>query len=85
VFSDETKCDGCALHMLNITTLQTKYATLLDECDELQYRSSLLGACQTCLGLQTEITEENTMIASLEKASSVSASAPAQCAPYKGL
>jgi hypothetical protein len=43
VVSDETACDGCALHMSNITTLQTKYATLLDEHDELQSRSSLLG------------------------------------------
>jgi hypothetical protein len=31
VVSDETKCDECALHILNITTLQTKYATLLDD------------------------------------------------------
>jgi hypothetical protein len=31
--------------MSNITTLQTKYATLLDESDELQSRSSLLGVC----------------------------------------
>jgi hypothetical protein len=43
VVSDEIECDECALHMLNITTLQTKYATLLDERDELQSRSSLLG------------------------------------------
>jgi hypothetical protein len=35
VVSDETECDGCALHMLNIATLPTKYATLLDERDEL--------------------------------------------------
>jgi hypothetical protein len=35
VVCDETECDGCALHISNIATLQTKYATLLDECDEL--------------------------------------------------
>jgi hypothetical protein len=35
VVSDETGCDGCSLHMSNIDTLQTTYATLLDECDEL--------------------------------------------------
>jgi hypothetical protein len=29
--SDETECYGCALHISNITTLRTKYATLLDE------------------------------------------------------
>jgi hypothetical protein len=45
VVSDETGCDECALHISNITTLQTKYATLLDERDELRSRSSLLGAC----------------------------------------
>jgi alkylhydroperoxidase family enzyme len=32
--SDENECDECALHKLNITTLQTKYSTLLDERDE---------------------------------------------------
>jgi hypothetical protein len=51
VVSDETECDGCALHMSNITTLETKYTTLLDERDELQSRSCLLGVCTTCPGL----------------------------------
>jgi hypothetical protein len=41
VVSDETECDGCALHMSNIATLQTKYATLLHERDELRSRSRL--------------------------------------------
>jgi hypothetical protein len=36
VVSNETKCNACALHMSNFTTMQTKYATLLDECDELR-------------------------------------------------
>jgi hypothetical protein len=43
VVSDETDRNKCALHTSNITTLQTKYATLLDERDELRYKSSLLG------------------------------------------
>jgi hypothetical protein len=72
VVSVETKCDRCVLHMLNITTLQTKYATLLDERDELQYRSSLLGVCTTCPALQTEVAEKNARISLLEKASSMS-------------
>jgi hypothetical protein len=45
VVSDEIECDECALHMSNITTLQTKHATLLDEHDKLRSRSSLLGVC----------------------------------------
>jgi hypothetical protein len=50
VVSDETKCDECALHMSNTTTLKTKYATMLDERNELRSRSSLLGACTACPG-----------------------------------
>jgi hypothetical protein len=49
--SDETECDECSLHMSNITTLQIDYATLLDECDKLRSRSSLLGSCTVFLGL----------------------------------
>jgi chromosome segregation ATPase len=85
VVSDKTECDECALHMSNITTLQTKYATLLDERGELRSRSSLLGACAVCPGLQSELAETNARIALLEKASSVSAPAPAQCALYESL
>jgi hypothetical protein len=83
--SDETECDECALHMSNITTLQTKYSTLLDEHDELRSRSILLGACTICPGLQTELAERDARIALLEKASSVSAPAPTQCALCEGL
>jgi hypothetical protein len=76
VVSDETKCDECALHMSNITTLQTKYSTLLDERDELRSRPILLGACTVCPGLHSELAERYTRITLLEKASSVSAPAP---------
>jgi hypothetical protein len=83
--SDEIECDECTLHMSNITTLQTKYSTLLDEHDELRSRSILLGACIVCPGLQSELAERDAGIALLEKASSVSAPAPAQCALCEGL
>ena len=72
--SDETECDECTLHMSNITTLQTKYS-----------RSILLGACTICPGLQSELAERDARIALLEKASSVSAPAPTQCALCEGL
>jgi chromosome segregation ATPase len=72
--SDETECDECTLHMSNITTLQTKYS-----------RSILLGACTICPGLQSELAERDARIALLEKASSVSAPALAQCALCEGL
>jgi hypothetical protein len=54
---DETECDECALHISNNISLQTKYATLLDECDELRSRSILIGVCTTCPSLQTELVE----------------------------
>jgi hypothetical protein len=73
VVPDETECDECDLHMSNITTLQTKYPTLLVERDELRSRSSLLGACTVCPGLQTKLAERDVRIALLENASSVSA------------
>jgi hypothetical protein len=85
VVSNETECDECALHMSNITTLQSKYATLLDECNELRSRSSLLSVCNACLGLQTELVERNVRIALLENASLVSAPTPMQCALCEGL
>jgi hypothetical protein len=71
--------------MSNITTLQTKYATMLDECNELRSRSSLLGGCTACPSLQTELAERDTRIALLEKASLVCAPAPAQCVLCEGL
>jgi hypothetical protein len=39
-------------------------------------QSSLFGACTACPSLQTKLVEKNTRIASLEKASSVSAFVP---------
>jgi hypothetical protein len=76
VVSDEIECDGSALHMSNITTLQTKYAILLDEHDELTTRSSLLGACTDCPSLKAELAKRNTRITLIGKASSVSVSTP---------
>jgi hypothetical protein len=78
--SNETECDGYALHISNITTLYTKYATLRDERDVLRSRSSLLGVCKTRPGMHTELAEKNARISSLEKASSLSAFAIVQCA-----
>ena len=38
VVSDEAECNECAIHMSNLTDLQSKYVTLLDENDELKSR-----------------------------------------------
>jgi hypothetical protein len=67
--SDEVECDECALHMTNFSELQSKYAALLDENDELKARSSLLGARKSCSGLQSDLAEKNAKILALQKAS----------------
>jgi hypothetical protein len=51
IVSDESKCDACAVHMSNLATLQTKYASLLDELEEVKARPVLLGACKSNSGL----------------------------------
>jgi hypothetical protein len=70
--------------MSNLTDLQSKYVALLDENDELKSRSSLLGACKSCSGLQSELAEKNAKIFALEKASSDSTDV-AKCAHCKSL
>jgi hypothetical protein len=45
--SDEVECDNCAIHMSSLASLQSKYASLLDQNDELKSRSSFLGACKS--------------------------------------
>jgi hypothetical protein len=83
VVSDEVECDECAVHMSNLTDFQSKYVALLDENNELKSRSGLLGACKSCSGLQSELTEKVARISLLEKASSDSTTA--RCACCEGL
>jgi hypothetical protein len=64
------KAKKLVVHMTNFSELQSKYVALLDENDELKARSSLLGACKSCLGLQSELAEKNVKILALKKASS---------------
>jgi hypothetical protein len=70
--------------MSNLTDLQSKYVALLNENDELKSRSSLLGACKSCSGLQSELAEKNAKIFALEKASSDSTNV-AKCAHCESL
>ena len=56
---------------------------MLDENDELKSRSSLLGACKSCSGLQSKLAEKVARISLLEKASSDSTGA--KCVRCEGL
>jgi hypothetical protein len=84
VVLDEVECNECVVHMSNLTNLQSKYVALLDENDELKSRSGLLGACKSCSGLQSELTEKNTKTSALKKASSDSTDV-AKCARCESL
>ena len=70
VVSNEAECDSCAIHLSNFATLQTKYASLLNELKEVKARPILLGACKSYLGLQSKLVEKVAKISLLEKASS---------------
>ena len=84
VVSDEVECDECAVHMSNLTDLQSKYVALLDENDELKSRSGLLGACKSCSGLQSELAGMVARISLLEKASlDITAARCARCEVFK--
>jgi len=82
--TDEAECDECALHMSNLVSLQSKYAVLLDELEEVKARPVLLGACKSCAGSQAELAEKNAKISALEKANSVSTGG-GKCALCEGL
>ena len=69
VVSEEVECDECAIHMTNLSELQSKFAVLPDENDELKSRSILLGAWKSCPVLQFDLEEKVAKISLLEKAS----------------
>ena len=83
VVSDEVEDDECAIHMSSLASLQSKYASLLDENDEMKSRSSLLGACKSYSGLQSKLAKKVARISLLEKASLDSTTA--KCARCESL
>ncbi|MGZ7907529.1 hypothetical protein, partial [Haemophilus sp. SZY H53] len=84
VVTEEDECEMCTTHMTDLLTLRGKYAALVGEVDELKARPSLLGACKSCAGLQSELAEKNAKIVSLEKASSDS-TCVSRCTLCEGL
>jgi len=79
VVSGEVECDECAVHMSNLASWRSEYTSLLDDNDELKSRSSLLGACKSCSGLQSELAEKVTRISLFEKARSDRTTAKYAC------
>src|SRR5579859_81565 len=61
--------------MSNFASLQTRYATLMDEIEEMRARPLVLGACKSCPGLRSELAEKDAKLALFEKANSESTNA----------
>ena len=60
------------LHKSDLVSLQSKFATVVCELDELRSRPVLLGACKFCPTLRSELDEKNALIKSLGKIRSLS-------------
>jgi hypothetical protein len=71
---DEIECDACGVYMIQMSNLQTRHASIVDELEktklaleELKPRSFLLGACKNCLILKSELSENYAKLKDFEK------------------
>ena len=63
----------------DLASLQSKFATIVCELEELRSRPVLLGACKLCPTLSSELDEKNALIKSLGKTKVVEFSPPIDC------
>ena len=74
--SEADECSDCTAHMLDLVSLQTKCAALVEErdvarasLDQLKASHVLLSACDTCPTLQCKLDEAHAKIREFEKSS----------------
>ncbi|XP_066311656.1 uncharacterized protein [Miscanthus floridulus] len=60
--AEPDECEECSIHMISLSKLQTKYASIVDDRDklyaelnELRSRSNLLGTCVSCPLLKVDL------------------------------
>jgi len=70
----EVECEECSVHMVSLSELQSKHASIVDnfenakiELEKLHSGSTLLGACVSCPTLQYELNNAKSRIVELEK------------------
>ena len=68
-----------------LASLQSKFATVVCELEELRSRPALLGACKLCPTLRLELEEKNALIKSFGKTKFVEYSPPIDCSVCPGL
>jgi hypothetical protein len=88
VVSDKVDCADCFVFLADLTALRKKHASKCEELDvlrvelaALQSRTTLLGACTSCLGLHEKITELRSCIVSLE--ANLKVPIPTSCSTYE--
>ena len=69
----------------DLAALQSKFATVVCELEEMKSRPVLLGACKLCPMLRSELDEKNTLVKSLGKTKVVESSPPIDCSVCLGL
>ena len=85
IVSDVLECDECPIFKADLASLQSKFATVVCELEELRSRPVLLGACKLCPTLRSELDEKNTLVKSLGKTKVVESSPPIDCSVCPGL
>ena len=53
------ECDECPIFKSDLASLQSKFAYVVCELEELRSRPVLLGACKLCPTLRSELDEKN--------------------------
>ena len=61
------ECDECPIFKSDLASLQSKFATVVCELEEMKSRPILHGACKLCPTLRSELDEKNALIKSLGK------------------
>ena len=62
VVSDVFECDECPIFKSDLASLQSKFANVVCELEEMKSRPVLLGACKLCPMLRSELEEKNALI-----------------------
>ena len=65
IISDVLECDEYSIFKSDLASLQSKFATVVCELEELRSRHVLLGSCKLCPTLRSELDEKNVLIKSL--------------------
>jgi len=85
IVSDVLECDECPIFKSDLAALQSKFATVVCELEEMKSRPVLLDACKLCPTLRSKLDEKNALIKSLGKTKVVESSSPIDCHVCPGL